>query len=209
MIYLLVDTSTSNITISILNDNKVICEYVNKIDSDMSSKILPIIDKLLKDNNLELDKIDKIFVVNGPGSFTGVRIGVTICKTIAWALKKDIITLSSLELMATTNTEKKYLVPMIDARRGNVFAGIYDNELNCIKNDQLININELVNNLEDNYEFISYDNININNLIVPKPNVLKIIKKHKNDVAINPHNVNPNYLKLTEAQENLNKKESM
>lgn len=209
MIYLLVDTSTSNITISILNDNKVICEYVNKIDSDMSSKILPIIDKLLKDNKLELDKIDKIFVVNGPGSFTGVRIGVTICKTIAWALKKDIITLSSLELMATTNTEKKYLVPMIDARRGNVFAGIYDNELNCIKNDQLININELVNNLEDNYEFISYDNININNLIVPKPNVLKIIKKHKNDVAINPHNVNPNYLKLTEAQENLNKKESM
>ena len=208
MIYLLVDTSTSNITISILNDNKVVCEYVNKIDSDMSSKILPIIDKLLKDNKLGLDKIDKIFVVNGPGSFTGVRIGITICKTIAWSLKKDIITLSSLELMATTNTEKKYLVPMIDARRGNVFAGIYDNELNCIKNDQLININELVNNLEDNYEFISYDNININNLIVPRPNVLKIIKKHKNDVAINPHNVNPNYLKLTEAQENLNKKES-
>lgn len=208
MIYLLVDTSTSNITVSILNDTKVICEYIKKIDSDMSSKILPIIDNLLKDNQLNLEQIDKIFVVNGPGSFTGVRIGITICKTIAWALKKDIITLSSIELMATTKTEKKYLVPMIDARRGNVFAGIYDNELNCIKNDQLININELIDHLDDNYELISYDNIDIKNLIVPKPNVLKIIEKHKNDVVINPHNVNPNYLKLTEAQENLNKKES-
>lgn len=209
MIYLLVDTSTSNITISILNNNKVICEYINKIDSDMSSKILPILDNLLNENQLELKQIDKIFVVNGPGSFTGVRIGITICKTIAWALKKDIITLSSLELMSTTPTEKKYLVPMIDARRGNVFAGIYDNELNCIKEDQLININELIDGLDDNYELLSYDNINVSNLILPKTNIIKIIEKHYNDTAINPHNVNPNYLKLTEAQENLNKKESM
>ena len=179
MIYLLVDTSTSNVTISILSDNKVVCNYIKKIDSDMSSKILPIIDNLLKDNQLRLEQIDKIFVVNGPGSFTGVRIGITICKTIAWALKKDIITLSSLELMATTKTEKKYLVPMIDARRGNAFAGIYDNELNCVKNDQLININELINGLDDNYELISYDNINIDNLVVPNPDVLKILEKHK------------------------------
>lgn len=208
MIYLLVDTCTSNINISILNNKKVICEYVDYINSDMSSKILPILDNLLKEKKLELKQIDKIFVVNGPGSFTGIRIGITICKTIAWALKKDIITLSSLELMASTETEKKYLVPMIDARRGNVFSGIYDTELNCIKEDRLISINELINDLNDNYELLSYDNFNINNLRVPKPNVVKIIEKHLNDTAINPHNINPNYLKLTEAQENLNKKES-
>ena len=208
MIYLLVDTCTSNINISILNNKKVICEYVDYINSDMSSKILPILDNLLKEKKLELKQIDKIFVVNGPGSFTGIRIGITICKTIAWALKKDIITLSSLELMASTETEKKYLVPMIDARRGNVFSGIYDTELNCIKEDRLISINELISDLNDNYELLSYDNFNINNLRVPKPNVVKIIEKHLNDTAINPHNINPNYLKLTEAQENLNKKES-
>ena len=209
MIYLLVDTSTSNVTISILNDNHIIEEYVNKIDSDMSSKILPIIDNLLKNNGLDLEQINKIFVVNGPGSFTGIRIGVTICKTIAWALKKDVITLSSLELMATTKTEKKYLVPMIDARRGNVFAGIYDNELNCIKKDQLININQLIDGFDYNYELISYDNLKLENLILPSLDVLKIIEKHKNDKSINPHNLNPNYLKLTEAQENLNKRESI
>ena len=97
---------------------------------------------------------------------------------MAWSLKKDIVPLSSLELMATTNTDKKYIVPMIDARRGNVFAGIYDKELNIIKKDSLISLEELTSNLTENYELISYDNIN-------------------------PHNLNPNYLKLTEAEENL------
>ena len=168
----------------------------------MSSKILPIIDKGLKDLNLKLNDIDKIFVVNGPGSFTGIRVGVTVAKTIAWALKKDIISLSSLELMATTNTNKKYLVPMIDARRGNVFIGIYDKELNCIRKDKLINLTEFISDLNDDYEFVSYDNIELPTLIKPNIDVLKIINKHINDKGVNPHNLNPNYLKLTEAEEN-------
>ena len=104
--------------------------------------------------------------------------------------------------MSTTNTNKKYLVPMIDARRGNAFAAIYDKELNCIKPDKLINLNELFSNLNEDYQFISYDNIDIENIIKPDIDVLKIINKHMNEEGINPHNLNPNYLKLTEAEEN-------
>lgn len=199
MISLLIDTSTSNLTVSIINNKEVIYKYQETILSDMSSKLLPIIDNGLKELNLKLENIDKIFVVNGPGSFTGIRVGVTVAKTIAWALKKDIIPLSSLELIATTNTLKKYIVPMIDARRNNVFAGIYDNNLNCIKEDKLISCDEL-SNLNDDYEFVSYDNIA--GVIKPNIDVLKIINKHINDEGINPHNLNPNYLKLTEAEEN-------
>ncbi len=199
MISLLIDTSTSNLTVSIINDQEVIYIYQETILSDMSSKLLPIIDNGLKELDLKLENIDKIFVVNGPGSFTGIRVGVTVAKTIAWALKKDITPLSSLELMATTNTSKKYIVPMIDARRNNVFAGIYDNNLNCIKGDKLISCDEL-SNLNDDYEFVSYDNIA--GVIKPNIDVLKIINKHINDKGINPHNLNPNYLKLTEAEEN-------
>lgn len=202
MISLLIDTTTSNITVSIISNEKVLYKYQEIILSDMSSKILPIIDRGLKENRLNLNDIDKIFVVNGPGSFTGIRVGVTVAKTIAWALKKDIIPLSSLELMATTSIDKKYIVPMIDARRGNVFAGIYDNNLNCIKEDKLVNLNEFTNGLIDDYEFVSYDNININNLIKPNINVVKVINKHLSDKGVNPHNLNPNYLKLTEAEEN-------
>jgi len=112
----------------------------------MSSKILTIIEEGLTENNISIKSIDKIFVVNGPGSFTGVRIGVTIAKTIAWALNKDLVPLSSLEYMATSNSNKKYLISMIDARRGNVFAGIYDSNLNCIKKDSLIGLDELLFN---------------------------------------------------------------
>lgn len=202
MINLLIDTTTSNITVSIIQEQNILYNYQENILSDMSSKILPIIDNGLKENKLTLSDIDKIFVVNGPGSFTGIRVGVTVAKTIAWALKKEIIPLSSLELMATTNTSKKYLVPMIDARRGNVFGAIYDTELNSIKEDKLINLNELLTNLNDNYEFVSYDNLN-SNVIKPNIDVLKIINKHMSDKGINPHNLNPNYLKLTEAEEKL------
>lgn len=199
---LLIDTTTSFVTVSIISDNKILYKYHDKILADMSSKIIPIIDEGFRNVEFTINDIDKIFVVNGPGSFTGIRVGVTVAKTIAWALKKDIVSLSSLELMATTNTTKKYLVPMIDARRGNVFAGIYDTDLNCIKNDSLINLDELLKDLDSNYELVSYDNLNLVNTIIPKINIEKIISKHLNDKSINPHNLNPNYLKLTEAEEN-------
>lgn len=199
---LLIDTTTSNVTVSIIENNKILYNYHNKILSDMSSKIIPIIDEGLKKLNCSIKDIDKIFVSNGPGSFTGIRVGVTIAKTIAWSLNKEIMPISSLELMASTNTNKEYLVPIIDARRGNVFAGIYDTNLNCIKADELINLDTLLNSLDSNYELVSYDDLNVGEIINPKINIEKIIEKHLNDKGINPHNLNPKYLKLTEAEEN-------
>ena len=195
MMYLLIDTSLKYPTVSIVEEDKILYLFHEEIDSDMSSKIMPIIDEGFKNINKNIIDIDKIFVVNGPGSFTGVRIGVTIAKTIAWALKKDIVTISSLEFMATTKVDTNYIVPIIDARRGNVFAGIYDKDLNIIKDDKLINLEELKNSIDSNYTIISYD---LNNIDI---DVLKIINKHKNDKSLNPHEVNPNYLKLTEAEE--------
>ena len=199
MISLFIDTSISFPTISLIRDNEVLYEFHEEIKSDMSSKILTIIDEGLKTSNLTLNSINNIFVVTGPGSFTGVRIGVTIAKTIAWSLNKKIIPISSLEFIATTKTNKQYVIPMIDARRGNVFAGIYTNTLECIMNDTLISIQELLNDKENNYELVSYDNIQ--NAIKPLPNVILIINKHINDERINPHKLKPNYLKLTEAEE--------
>ena len=195
MMYLLIDTSLKYPTISIVNDNKILFLFHEEIDSDMSSKIMPIVDNGFKSINRNINDIDRIFVINGPGSFTGIRIGVTIAKTIAWALKKEIVTISSLELLATTNVETKYIVPTIDARRGNVFAGIYDKELNNIKEDKLINLEELEKSIDSNYTIVSYD---LNNVEI---DALKLVNKHKNDKGINPHKVNPNYLKLTEAEE--------
>lgn len=202
---LFIDTSTSILTIAIIEDNKILYNHIEKVEKDMSNKIIPIIEEAFGQSGIEINDINKIFVINGPGSFTGVRIGVTVAKIISWSLKIDVIPISSLEYIATTETEKKYIVPMIDARRGNVFAGIYDTDLNNILPDQLIKFDELIKLLPDDYDLVSYD---INNCIMPKCNILKIINKHLIDQSVNAHQLNPKYLKLTEAEEKLNDKRS-
>lgn len=195
---LLIDTSSFFINVAIIQDDNVLFNYNEKIQKDMSSKIMPIIKKGFDSVSFEISDIDKIFVVNGPGSFTGLRVGVTVAKTIAWSLKIDLIPISSLEVIASTPSDKKYRVGIIDARRGNVFAGIYDDNLNIIKNDQFISYDKLKEELTDDYEIFGLDDKNI------KPNLIKIIQKHITDQSINPHLLKPNYLKLTEAEEKLN-----
>lgn len=196
---LFINTSSFFIDVAIVDNNEVLFHRVEKIDKDMSSKIMPIIKAGFSNVNFELKNLDKIFVVNGPGSFTGVRVGVSVAKTIGWALNIDVIPVSSLEVLATTNTSKKYNVGLIDARRGNVFAGVYDEELNSIIEDQLISLDKLKTIINDkDYETISEENNNID------VDIIKVIEKHKNDNPINPHNLNPKYLKLTEAEEKLN-----
>lgn len=195
---LLIDTSSFFINVAIIQDDNVLFNYNEKIQKDMSSKIMPIIKKGFDSVSFEISDIDKIFVVNGPGSFTGLRVGVTVAKTIAWSLKIDLIPISSLEVIASTPSDKKYRVGIIDARRGNVFAGVYDKDLNIIKNDQFISYDKLKEELTDDYEIFGLDDKNI------KPNLIKIIQKHITDQSINPHLLKPNYLKLTEAEEKLN-----
>ena len=203
MKFLLIDTTTSFVTVSIIYSDKVLYYFHDCIKDDMASKLVPILEEAFNSVDFKLKDIDKILVSNGPGSFTGIRVGVTIAKTIAWALNISIVPISSLELLATTKVNKKYIVPMIDARRGNVFAGIYDTDLNQIKKDRLINFNELIEELDEDYEFVSYDNIN--NSIKPNIDVLKIVNKYRNDDGVDPHKLNPNYLKLTEAEESRQK----
>lgn len=203
MKYLFIDTSSSFLNIALISDSNILFKHIEETKNDMSSKIVDVIDKKLKELNISINEINKIFVVNGPGSFTGVRIGVTVAKVIAWALKIQVVPVSSLEFLASTSTNKKYIVPMIDARRGNVFSAIYDSNLNNILNDQMISLEEIKNHLTVDHEIISYDHIESS--IKPEPDIIRIIEKYKDSKGINPHKLVPNYLKLTEAEENLNK----
>lgn len=196
MTYLFIDTANSFI-ISIIKDNKIIY-YKNDIsNSDTSSKVMPIIDEAFKSSNSNINDIDKIFVVSGPGSFTGIRVGVTIAKTIAYSLNKPLIPLSELELLATTNTNSEYIAPIIDARRGYVFGAIYDKDLNICFEDSHILLDELKTKFKENTTIVdNSDNVDL----------IKLINKHEFDTPINPHTLNPNYLKKTEAEEKLNDK---
>lgn len=200
MKYLFIDTCTSHLIVSVIIDNKIVSYFNKKIDKGMSNYILPEIEKQLKDNNLEASCIDAIFVSNGPGSFTGIRVGLTISKVYAWSLNIKVIPISSLEVLASTNSNKNNLVIM-DARRGYVFLGAYDQNLNNLIEDSYVLYN--MDEYKD-YNIISYDEFE--GSIEPNIDILKVIKKHENDNGINPHALNPNYLKLTEAEEKLNDK---
>lgn len=206
MISLVIDTCNSNLTVALIRNNSILSIYNERIFTDLSTKIFPVMQEVFIKANIEPKDIDTIFVANGPGSFTGIRIGVTVAKTYAWALNKKIIPFSSLEMMATTKVNEDYIVPVIDARRDYVYAGIYNEHLDNIMKDTYIGIEDLKQGLQGkSYKIISYDEFSGLETINPELNVLKIVEKHKNDNGTNPHSLNPNYLKLTEAEMNLKK----
>ena len=145
MISLFISTATKRLIVSVIKDNNVVYNYNEYNDNTLSERIMPVIDEAFTKSNITANDIDKIYVVNGPGSFTGIRVGITIAKTIAWALNKEIYTISSLELLSSSNVDTKYIMPLIDARRGYVFTGLYDNELNLIKKECHVLLDEFKN----------------------------------------------------------------
>lgn len=199
---LYIDTSSSYLYTGIVCDGKLISEVQENLQLDLSKLALPKIAEMFSENNLKPNDIDKIIVVNGPGSFTGIRVGLTIAKVYAWSLNIPIIPITSLEAMACSCEEDRMLVPIIDARRGYVYGAIYKDDEEILK-PQHIKLEILMEYLKDNnYVFITKDDITLDgDKCSYKPNILKIVNKFCQKKALNPHGVNPEYLKLTEAEE--------
>ncbi len=216
MKYLFIDSATATLVVAIIIDDKITYIYNQKVGKDMSSVIILERDgKIIrqkriteqKENSklimptvkkvLNKEKPDSIIVVNGPGSFTGIRVGLTVAKMMSWALNIPVVPLSSLEVIASTPTSENNIA-LIDARRGFVYAGVYDNDLNVIMEDKHMELAKL--NIDG--QIVSYDDFAG---IKPNLDILKVIKKHEKDKDINPHKLNPKYLKLTEAEEKLNR----
>ena len=193
MKYLFIDSATTNLVVAIINDGKIAYIYNNNDNHDTSSKMMPVLAEAFDKAELKPQDIDKIFVVTGPGSFTGIRVGLTVAKTMAYTLNIPIVPISSLEVMASGNGG----TALINARRGYVFAGSYDNELNNVYPDSYV---LMIDSLTKPY--ISYDSFDFET-VKPNVDVLKVVMKHENDEPVNPHTINPNYLKLTEAEEKL------
>lgn len=206
-----IDTTSNYLYTALVTDEKILAEVKEKLDSDLSVYALPKVASLFEKSNTLPENVSKIIVVNGPGSFTGIRIGVTIAKVYAWALKKDITTITSLEAMAlSSKSDTKYKIPMIDARRGYVFAGIYDQDNNQVLKNNYMKLETLKCIVNDNYlprdySWICNNIIDVEETEEYNPDILKICMKYQNKEPINPHMVNPEYFKLTEAEENMDK----
>ncbi len=201
---LYIDTSSSYLYAGIVSDDKLLCEVKKEFGHSLSEEALPNIAKLFAEKKLAAKDIDKILVVNGPGSFTGIRIGITIAKVYAWSLNIPIATLSALEVMALSSSSEMVHIPIINARRGYVFAAIYDQANKEMLSPRHIKLEELLQELQKqkDYTFITNDEFEeIENIEKYNPDIEKVVNHFKNIEPINPHGVNPNYLKLTEAEE--------
>jgi tRNA threonylcarbamoyl adenosine modification protein YeaZ len=208
---LAISTSSSNASVSLLEDATVIKDLNNTNERTHSEKLMPLIDELLKKCNVKLSDINLIACDIGPGSFTGIRIGVTIAKVYAWSLKLPITIISALEAMSLSSEKEVVHVPVINARRGYVYGAIYDKDNSIIMEPKHILIDDLKKELEKltSYEIITNDEFaEFNETSKYDPNILKIVTTFKDKVAINPHAVNPEYLKLTEAEESKNDRRS-
>lgn len=100
MTILAIDTSNLTLGVALIKDGKVIAEHISHLKKNHSVRAMPAIDELLKECGLKPSDLTQIAVAKGPGSYTGVRIGVTIAKTLAWSLNIPVKTVSSLEVLA-------------------------------------------------------------------------------------------------------------
>ena len=206
MISLFLDTSSSYLSCAVIKDGKVLKNVFLLLEKDMSKYALSKIKEMLDSLNLQPNDVDEIICVNGPGSFTGLRVGVTIAKTFAWGLNKKLLAVSSLLAMATSIKNKDYIIPVIDARRDYLFAGIYDSNYNSILDDCYISKQDLldiVGKLKGNYVFVSTTNIDGIETTSYLPDITNFMNNFKGQI-ITPHLLEPNYLKKTEAEEHLN-----
>lgn len=132
---LAIDTSNEVLGIALLNENVIIGEYITNLKKNHSVRLMPAIERLLADCSILPAELDKIVVAKGPGSYTGVRIGVTIAKSIAWSLGIPLAGVSSLAVLAASPRYfEGFISPLFDARRGLIYTGLYRYKNGALEN---------------------------------------------------------------------------
>ena len=206
MINLFIDTSMANVSISILKDNKILSIIQEEIPNEHSKYVTSYVKRVIDEASLDANDIDNILVVNGPGSFTGVRIGVTIAKTYGYLINKEIIPVSSLKALAISSSKSinGNIMSVITANRSS-YVGIYDSEYNNIIDEEFVSRERLVELIEKYNPYIVSNDFNVVSVYkLNKVNldVSKIVDYYKDMDKVNYHALVPNYLKLPQAMEN-------
>lgn len=134
-----IDTATEVASISISEKGRIIDSITNNNQKDHAAFLQPAIKNLLKKIDLPINKLNAIAVTAGPGSYTGLRVGIASAKGLCYALSIPLISLNTLEVMAWSaikqiQDEGALYCPMIDARRMEVFTAVYDDHLTEIVN---------------------------------------------------------------------------
>ena len=214
---LAIDTSTMISTVTIASDGEIIGDFNVNQQKTHSESLVPMIDTLLDLLGMDTKDIDSFVISQGPGSFTGLRIGMTIAKTLAQAGNKSLIPVSTLLALANNSSSDRLKVPMIDARGNRIYGAVYDKDFNEIIKEDLYTIDvfsKLVNELGDEVELIGevaskYEELFTNARTLPLSfnncigkSLIKIGLENCNK-SYNLYELSPNYLRKSQAEREL------
>ena len=194
---LVIDSASKYLFVALYEDLQCLGKYYKSGNNDHSTKLMIEIERVFKMNETKVADLDEIIIGIGPGSYTGLRIGVVIAKMFGWNNDIKVKSISSLAMIASSYTGSELIISEIDARRGNSFIGVYKNDgeaLVLAKNEILTNLEDFMNSLKESYVLLSKGEINLEKIL--KSNLLTEVE----DI----HSLNPNYLRITEAERNLN-----
>ncbi|MDG4730020.1 tRNA (adenosine(37)-N6)-threonylcarbamoyltransferase complex dimerization subunit type 1 TsaB [Bacillus pumilus] len=221
MTILAIDTSNHTLGIALVKDSTVIGESITYLKKNHSVRAMPTVEALMKECGVAPSELSKIVVAKGPGSYTGVRIGVTIAKTLAWTLSIPISAVSSLETLAANGQYfDGWISPLFDARRGQVYTGLYtfeEGKIKEIKPDQNILLTDWLHELKQTGKpvlFLGQDvhlhEESIRSILGetaviaegafqnPRPSMLAFLGTDR--PAEDVHQLVPNYIRLAEAE---------
>ncbi len=222
-----VDSSATPASVCLLEDDKIIAEYYLNTGFTHSQTLMAMLESVLKISGKSADDIDLYAVNSGPGSFTGVRIGVSAVKGMAYALDKPCVEVSTLESMAYNLLGSHTIVcGCMDARRRQVYHGLFrvdGDKVERLCDDTAIAVNDLLSGLPDHEEIILVgdgaelvDQSTDDPLItLAPPNLryqrassvaLAAVEKYNRGEVVSPAALMPRYLRLSQAERERNAK---
>ncbi|WP_071461343.1 tRNA (adenosine(37)-N6)-threonylcarbamoyltransferase complex dimerization subunit type 1 TsaB [Bacillus massilinigeriensis] len=219
-----IDTSNYVLGIGLYDGNAIMGEYISNLKKNHSVRVMPAIQTLMEECNTAPADLTKIVVAKGPGSYTGVRIGVTIAKTLAWTLNIPIVGVSSLEVLAASAGRyfNGSISPLFDARRGQIYTGLYRFDNGGIEQaveDKLVMASDWAKKLAESDEntLFAGNDLSIHREELekmlgskafftgpegnnPRPGELAILGAERPEEPV--HAFVPNYIRLAEAEAN-------
>ncbi len=190
---LVLDTATAYLYVAFFEGEKALGEIYEKGDNDHSATLMKTVATLSDSLGVKAADIDEVIVGVGPGSYTGVRAGVVVAKVFAWTRSVSLKTVSSLALIASSVSQETTVVPCLDARRGNVFYGVYDIEnggLRCVEDDGFASLSVIEDGPYKEALRISSG----------RPDMQKVFRSTLMHDVEDIHALAPRYLRKTEAE---------
>ena len=205
------DTSSKALSLAILEDKQLLAETTINIKKNHSITLMPAIDFLMTCLDLTPKDLDRIVVAEGPGSYTGLRIAVATAKTLAHTLNIELVGMSSL-LALVPSQQEGLVVPLMDARRNNVYAGFYENE-NPVFPEAHLSFAEVLEQVKDAEQVTFVGEVGAfaeqiqerlpqANYQETLPNAANLALWAWDKEVDSLHDFVPNYLKRVEAEEN-------